>query len=118
MMIKGCILEDCYEISENKQLDVIIRESNTSGMQGCHMHSHYEICYISHGNVSVILPGQIHSGGMARIVAIPPYTPHHVILEPGTQLYRHSNISFTEGYISRFIDESNLFTVLESTSPF
>ena len=110
-MIESDLLVDCYELSDKKQLSVLIRESNTSGMRGYHMHSHYEISFILQGNVSVMVGDQIQSGTMPRIVFLPPYSSHQMILEPGS-LYRHMNISFTEEYISRFLDEwQNIFGI-------
>lgn len=103
-MYKGCLLEDCYEISEEKQINVLIREGDTSGMQDYHMHSHYEISFILQGDVSILLSDSIHSGTMPRIVMLPPYSPHQMILEPGLP-YRHMNVSFTENFIARFSDE-------------
>jgi AraC-like DNA-binding protein len=69
-----------------------------------HIHSHYEISFILQGDVSILLSDCIHSGTVPRIVMLPPYSPHQMILEPGVT-YRHMNVSFTENFISRFSDE-------------
>ena len=81
-------------------------EGYLPNMSDYHMHEYYEISLILSGDVKVLLPHEVHSGTVSRLVLTRPMTSHLIVCEPN-QLYKRLNLLFSGEFLEDYLSEHN-----------
>lgn len=67
-------------------------------MTDYHKHEYYEISLILSGNVNVLLKDKAESSRSAKLVLLPPLSPHYIYCEPD-RLYSRRNVLFDGDFL-------------------